>query len=152
LTKSEASKLEIFVEPYKTFKFGIVRVYMWFWLLFNYFFFCIHTALYPSRHGDHTVLIFAVEFTCCVVLPTALLIMARSHDAKSNVRLFILTTLFYFGFLVADMLLRHVGSVSIPLLVIINFKPIFIFLRACYKCLRWKQTWPQIPPQDTAVS
>jgi hypothetical protein len=139
LAESEAAKLEWLVKWARD----------WPWLLLNYFLFCAYAAFfYLYRNGDNAVLAFAAEFTCWVVLPTALFFMARSRAANSNRRLFTFTTLSYFALMVIDMLLRQVASVCVPLFVIINFKPIFIFLRASYKSLKW----PEISPKDTALS
>lgn len=140
LAESEAVKIQGFIK--------VAR--FWPWLLVNYFIVCI-SLFTPARHGDNTVLVFAVDFTCGVVLPTLLFFMARSPNVEAN-GLFILTIVVFFGLCLADILLRHVTSVGPSFFVLIYFKPISQFFHACYKSLRWRQTWPEEPPHDTALS
>jgi hypothetical protein len=108
-------------------------------------------------HDKYTDPAFAGVIILLVVSPTISFIIARRQSVKSNPRrppIISYMNVMSIWLVLLISTLGPSGESGVGLFVAIGLC-IYFFL-VCYQWLRWqqkrKQTWPEVPPQDTALS
>lgn len=150
LTESEVSGNERQIKMFRHWIFPLG------WSFF--FFFSLFVHLFRKKESI-PILIF--QFIVYVALPTILLILARRQNVKSNAdQLRLLWDLIIMGMWINIIFfnLSHSdeSGFELTMKVIVIFNMLIILHFRClgwkHQRLRWKQTWPEIPPQNPGLS
>jgi hypothetical protein len=150
LTESEVSGNERLIKMFRRWIFPLG------WSFF--FFFSLFAHLFRKKESI-PILIF--QFIVYVALPTILFILARRQNVKSNAgRLRVLWQFVPMGIWI-NLILSHLSHPAesgfvLTIDAILIFNSLFSLCCACmgwkHQCQKWKQTWPELPPQNAGLS